>query len=600
MLFLFAALVHGCAALVGPAYYANKLPVSLLWGTVTSDTTQLPYEYASLPFTCPRTPQGHSEHLNLGQVLRGERAWDPALGLVFGTDVVCQKACLMMLDRDAASAARELIHQGYVVEWTLDGLPAATTFVNAELQTKHYAAGFPLGFVENGQAYLNNHVMLVVRYHREPHGYSIVGVEAYPRSVADGSCPGAKRDYDHYAVPDHASPIGLTYSVQVFWREEPAVSWATRWQMYYDLEALGTGIHWLSLVNSAVFVCLLLAVVVVVLVKTVSRDIDNAHLLSAEPSGWKKLTRDVTCRPNFSTWLLVLGGVGLQMVVTAYCVTLLSALGIVGNFAPGSVVLLGVGMFVLTGAVAGYVSVWLYRHLGGDSSGKRVAVLAGGFLPGVAVALCIALSTVLWGLRASTALPFGTIALLLFCVLCEVLLSVGGGLVAAHKVPERAREHYAGTVPRQPFFVRLPVAMAMFGVIPFGVVYVEMLFIFNALWLEKTLYYYKFGFLLATLVFLAVVVGELAVVLVYLALQHEDPRWSWRAFLVGSAVGWYMFVYAGFYYATKLHVDGWVLGVLFFGYAGVACVGVGVACGAVGLVAAGVFVNKIYSAIKVE
>ena len=82
--------------------------------------------------------------------------------------------------------ASELIKDGYVNHWSIDGLPGATTFESTNHRKKYYAAGFPMGFVnpDDGISYLYNHVMLVIRYHKEKgssNENTIVGFEVYPK-----------------------------------------------------------------------------------------------------------------------------------------------------------------------------------------------------------------------------------------------------------------------------------------------------------------------------------------------------------------------------------------------------------------------------------
>ena len=61
------------------------------------------------------------------------------------------------------------------------------------------------------------------------------------------------------------------------------------------------------------------------------------------------------------------------------------------------------------------------------------------------------------------------------------------------------------------------------GILPFGAVFVELVFILTSLWLDK--YYYFFGFLLLVFAILLVTCAEITIVLVYFQLCSEDYHW---------------------------------------------------------------------------
>jgi transmembrane 9 superfamily protein 2/4 len=90
----------------------------------------------------------------------------------------------------------------------------------------------------------------------------------------------------------------------------------------------------------------------------------------------------------------------------------------------------------------------------------------------------------------------------------------------------------------------------MAGVLPFGACFIELFFIFSAIWENQ--YYYLFGFLF--LVFLIVIFscGEIAVVMTYFQLCAEDYHWWWRSFVASGGCAFYVFFYSIFYYVTEV------------------------------------------------
>jgi transmembrane 9 superfamily member 2/4 len=75
----------------------------------------------------------------------------------------------------------ERIDEEYNYNWVIDGLPAAQLYED-EAEEIFYNAGFPLGFLDEGTRYLNNHYSIHIHYHsRDKDRIRIVGVVVNPR-----------------------------------------------------------------------------------------------------------------------------------------------------------------------------------------------------------------------------------------------------------------------------------------------------------------------------------------------------------------------------------------------------------------------------------
>ena len=245
---------------------------------------------------------GASLSLNLGEVLRGDRITVSDYELVMGRDDEAHYLCSHTVNWDGLRRTRELIRDGYVAEWILDNLPGATSFQTTDKSRKYYAAGFKIGEeVKDSPTappryFLNNHVTIVVRYHKAPgkdgeQGKKVVvGFEVFPKSIEAGnrSDDGLPSDIQHVQnglelIPrsnatgeiDESDDATLTipYTYSVYWREDEKLEWQNRWDMYFVAEDDSSNIHWLAIVNSLIISGFLTAVVAVIFARTIRGDI---------------------------------------------------------------------------------------------------------------------------------------------------------------------------------------------------------------------------------------------------------------------------------------------------------------------------------------
>lgn len=301
--------------------YVDDEAIPLHVNKVYSDNTQLQYAYYDLPFVCPPSGRKHAGYasgrsvsLNLGEVLRGDRIMTSDYDLVMGQDQECQYLCSPVVDRTGIKRAQKLVEDGYVVDWIVDNLPGATSFVTADKSRRYYAAGFKLGYKNfspvtgKPRYFINNHLTLVIRWRRAPgcagdHGGKvIVGFEVYTRSLEAGhrdstGCPqdlhGESNGMELYIAPnvtnlarkypsssylppeddvDDGATVTIPYTYSVYFREDDSIEWHHRWDLYFNNQGESSGIHWLAILNSLVILGLLTGVVVMILNRTVSED----------------------------------------------------------------------------------------------------------------------------------------------------------------------------------------------------------------------------------------------------------------------------------------------------------------------------------------
>ncbi|KAG7195257.1 uncharacterized protein KQ657_003783 [Scheffersomyces spartinae] len=637
--------------------YREGETVELLVNKVESDHTQLPFGYYELPFVCPPSKDARPLHLSLGEILKGDRVWQSDYQMKFMLDLPCMRLCDVHALESAAKKADYLVKNGYVAQWTVDGLPGATTFVSGTHKNKYYASGFPLGFTKNDISYIYNHFTLVIRYHKDPSvkdGYNIVGFEVYPKSVKDPICPGNSKDYENLPLVPKADASGkkkviIPWTYSVYWREDHSVTYKDRWDSFYQNDASNQShkIQWLSIINSMVLLSLLSLAVAVVLSKMLKQDIQRKNALpttsikSSTSSGslvWQRLEDEVFSSPRFTLVFCVILACGIQILFAAAGVVVIFAVG--SNFDIGRVpsnslwlfrshdgafFSLSIFLLLASGFVSSYLGIIAHKIFQNDPIQETyrlrktlfLSLLFSGSLPGTILLVVYFLNFFVWYKESSNALPFGTIVVLLIMFsLIELPLGIVGGYLGnirkvvvgkdwlrtvqtGHRIKSNAE--YLELDKRTPWFSHPILSTIVFGVIPFGVVYVDLNVIFNSIWLEKTTFYYKYGFLLLTLGMLFMVLAESAVIAIYVLLAvYSNPHWQWLSFNVGSSIGWFVYAYLTYYFIFHMHVSDFVLVLLYFVYMGLVSALFGVACGVVAVMSGYIFVSKIYQSNKVD
>ncbi|KAF2222553.1 hypothetical protein BDZ85DRAFT_237986 [Elsinoe ampelina] len=667
--------------------YAEGEKIPLFVNKVYSDFTQLQYAYSELPFVCPpsgrvRAPgfvSGSNVALNLGEVLRGDRIVVSDYDLEMGRDNEIHYLCSQTIDEAGLQKAQEIIRDGYVAEWIVDNLPGATSFVTVDKSRKYYASGFKMGYADvsptTGQPryFLNNHVTLVIRYHRAPgrdgdRGKKvIVGFEVYAKSVSaegrtDDGLPEDIHDVrnglelvmgkpnttteDNEAATADVMRIPYTYSV--YFREDDKIEWANRWDLYFVNQDDNSKTHWLAIVNSLVISGFLTAVVAVILARTIRGDIkgyrdggledgklglkmrgtrsprkslDKGGLLERpdieaeaesasddeiveDVTGWKLVHADVFRTPSYGNILAPLVGSGMQLVFMTLGLIALSCFGVLNPSFRGGYVSVGSALFVVAGLFSGYFSARVYKTFGGTNWRKNSIVTATLF-PGLMFATVFILNLFVWAQASSTALPLGTLlGIVALWLLVQLPLVYAGSWFGFLKVGAYTHPIKASTIPRQiphqTVYTRSTSSALLGGIIPFAVIFIELMFVFESIWQDKSGYYYVFGYLAVIGAVLVAVIMEVTIVSVYLQLCAENYHWWWQSFFVGGSSAFWIFAYSAYYYFNNLHIQGFVSSLLFFAYSFMACTVYGLLTGTIGFLTAYAFVRRIYGAIKAD
>lgn len=112
-------------------------------------------------------------------------------------------------------------------------------------------------------------------------------------------------------------PLFISFSYDILFQKSP-ILWSERWDIYLANARDRPLIHWFSIINSLVVLLLLSALVAMILLRVLYRDISRYNDLLAdeedvEEKGWKLLHGDVFRKPAHSTVLAALTGSGMQV-----------------------------------------------------------------------------------------------------------------------------------------------------------------------------------------------------------------------------------------------------------------------------------------------
>ncbi|KAE9609272.1 hypothetical protein Lal_00019988 [Lupinus albus] len=590
---------------------------------LTSIKTQLPYTYYSLPYCSPAKIQDSAE--NLGEVLRGDRIENSLYVFKMREAQMCNVVCNRKLDAKAAKEFKEKINDEYRVNMILDNLPLVVPIKRSDQDLTVYQLGFHVGLKgqysgsKEEKFFIHNHLAFTVKYHKDIQTESarIVGFEVKPFSVKheyEGkwdektrltTCdPHAKHTVVNSNTPQEVEEnqeIIFTYDVEF---QESDVKWASRWDAYLLMN--DDQIHWFSIVNSLMIVLFLSGMVAMIMLRTLYRDISKYNDLETqeeaqEETGWKLVHSDVFRAPQNSDLLCVYVGTGIQFFGMILVTMIFAILGFLSPSNRGGLMTAMLLLWVFMGLFAGYASTRLYKMFKG-SEWKKIAFRTAILFPASVSAVFAVLNTLIWGQKSSGAVPFGTMFALIFLWFGISVPLVFVGSYVGFKKPAIENPVKTNKIPRQipeqAWYMNPAFSVLIGGILPFGAVFIELFFILTSIWLNQ--FYYIFGFLFLVFIILIITCAEITIVLCYFQLCSEDYLWWWRSYLTSGSSALYLFLYATFYFFTKLEITKLVSAILYFGYMLIASYAFFVVTGTIGFYACFWFTRLIYSSVKID
>jgi transmembrane 9 superfamily protein 2/4 len=621
---------------VTPQNYQKSEDIVMYANLVESRKTQVPFEFYDLPICQQPTLKVERGFSNLAARFQGHGSNTPApFSLKVLQDKACTPICVVSLSPRKLRWMRKLVKRMYRVHLTLDQLPVLMK--SKELNSA--MRGYPMGFIappaltglKNDEFYLYNHLKFTVTYREDPssfEGVRISGFDVEPVSIHHdiqteditsstkvSTCNGEEAP-DVVNNPSTYLPLRtalagnqlkVLYSYEVQWVLAD-LPWADRWDVYV-LGCPDDDIHYFAVINSLMVVLFLTGAIAIIIIRTIHKDIaafNNMHTAieeSQKESGWKAVRSDVFRPPSTSPMMLsVAVGNGVQLGCTFFLGIACSFQKLIVPMNKGQILMTMLGLYILSGSVAGYVSARLYKFC--DAKGwKMNTIYTAIALPGCLASVLAVLDMFL--LLAGAATSFFVVTLVplfvLWCCASAPFVLVGsyfGYRADKIQVPVKT-DLIARVVPENlPWHINPLITVILGGVLPFGSVVSEMAYIMPALWLQKV--YHVVGFLLAVLLILTATCAQIAILMTYLLLSSEDHRWWWKSFWNCASAGGYLLLYSIWFLFERLQLVGVLPIIVYLMYMMMISLCFGLFCGSVGVLASFWFNRTIYGAVKVD
>ncbi|KAL2344199.1 hypothetical protein Fmac_005484 [Flemingia macrophylla] len=536
------------------------------------------YRYYDLPFC-------HTGHLKekkeaLGEVLNGDRLVSAPYTLEFQREKEAVSACKKTLSKEEVARFRWAVRKDYYFQMYYDDLPIWGFIGKVEKEGSEY------------RYFLYTHLHFDVFYNRDR--VIEINVRSDPNSLLD--------------LTHHHKDLHADFLYTVKWKETPT-PFDKRMDKYSHSSSLPhhLEIHWFSIINSCVTVLLLTGFLATILMRVLKNDFvkyahDEETAEDQEETGWKYIHGDVFRFPKFKSLFAAALGSGTQLFALTVFIFILALVGVFYPYNRGALFTALVVIYALTSGIAGYTAASFYCQLEGTNWVRNLLLTGCLFCGPLFLTFCF-LNTVAIAYKATAALPFGTIVVivLIWTLVTSPLLVLGGiagkNSKAEFQAPCRTTK-YPREIPLLPWYRGAIPQMAMAGFLPFSAIYIELYYIFASVWGHRI--YTIYSILFIVFIILLIVTAFITVALTYFQLAAEDHEWWWRSFLCGGSTGLFIYAYCLYYYYARSDMSGFMQTSFFFGYMACICYGFFLMLGTVGFRAALFFVRHIYRSIKCE
>eukprot|EP00190_Bangiopsis_sp_CCMP1999_P000265 CAMPEP_0198730880 /NCGR_PEP_ID=MMETSP1475-20131203/26882_1 /TAXON_ID= ORGANISM="Unidentified sp., Strain CCMP1999" /NCGR_SAMPLE_ID=MMETSP1475 /ASSEMBLY_ACC=CAM_ASM_001111 /LENGTH=561 /DNA_ID=CAMNT_0044493751 /DNA_START=350 /DNA_END=2035 /DNA_ORIENTATION=+ len=548
--------------------------------------------FEAVPWPVECVPDKKEYHkMQLGELLQGDRLVNTGMKVQFGVNTTKANLCTGTLSEEDVDRFRDAIASEYHYDLLIDELPI-----------KLVALGQML--VDGAPEDVNQIAMFTSLYFNITYrDDTILQVD-----VAVGE----------QQVLESGRSMQLSLNYTVVWSEANLpVSWRVeRYREQDRLRSHELKTHWLSVINSIGTVIVLMMFMLTIFFRSVRRDfaryvddledddLDFEDIVAGDDErGWKIVKADVFRFPKYKELFCAIVASGTQVLALAVLLLLISLTGAHYSRSRGSLNSVVLFSYALTSCIAGYTSAKLYAQMDGKNYALNVLMCSLAFSgPVFLVWLILDITAAFYG--STMALPMSVV----FTVLAVALLlafpaTVIGAVLgrragaSGFRAPVRTSK-IRREIPKPPLYLRNYMQMLMAGLLPFGAVLVEIVYVFSTIWGHKT--YSVNSVLVIVLVIVVIVTAFVCIAIAYYQLCAEDYEWWWSSFLNGGATGVYLFVYSLYYLMAQSDLSGFLQVAYFLGYMFTISYAFFLMLGMVGYRATVVFLRHMYRSVKCD
>ena len=393
----------------------------------------------------------------------------------------------------------------------------------------------------------------------------------------------------------------VLFTYDVIFRESN-ITFASRFDHYSHVNHT---IHWFGLINSNILIFVLTILTIIIFTRAIKKDIEiyNTKVTTEEildEYGWKQVCNDVFRKPIHPEILSAMVGTGTQIMIM---ITYTLFFGVLGFFRPearGSMLTMMIMVFVFLSVVGGYVNARLYKFFHGRNW-LRCALNTALFFPGFCFILIMLINWMykLEGSNVGIGFP-QVISVLLLWICCSTPLVLVGSFIGIKQrgiqTPCKVNP-VPSQVPEKPFYFHIKYSCWVTGLLPFGAVFIEFIYIMSSIWKHEL--FFIATFVIIALIVLIVTSSEIGLLFVYVNLCKGDYNWWWKCYMASASPAIYIVIYS-IYYFFSLQMTRLSTIVIYFGLMSLITFIIVLICGSAGVVFTLLFLRKIYSMIKVD
>ena len=432
--------------------------------------------------------------------------------------------------------------------------------------------------------------------------YSINNNKYYENRIFNVLEDGTRRYYQNASEQElQIGNISFTYDI-IFIKSN--ASFSSRYDHYFSLRGR---YRWAGLIISNIVIFFLTFGIFMILRRNVKKDLDKYNERSiindsiiVDEYGWKQINGDVFRAPRHQKTLSAFIGTGVELLFILIASLIFSFVGFIKPEIRLKMVNYIFICCILFGVIAGYVSTFIYKNLGGKDWLKN-SIITAFFFPIISLTVLGIVRILMTFEKSSASFKFSQIALLCFLWLfVSSPLNFAGTFLCLmrNNIKYPCKVNALPTaIGYKPWYLHLQYFSCFTGIIPFATFFVEFVFVMKSLWTYQV--YYFASFLSLSLLFAIIISAEMSIIYVFINLCYGDHKWWWKSFFVSASPALYVFLYIILYF-FKLGLTRLSAIVIYFLINLLISIAVALVLGSCGTLFTFWFVYYIYSKIKID